>query len=93
MTAELRVVLAEQAIHLAVSVALTAGVYLALRPELRRELERAARVELARLSGADRRAWLASPAAEFARRRRAELVAQEWAPETARAHAVAGAPA
>lgn len=78
----LREVLVEQSVNVAASLALTAGVYLALHPELRRELGRAARAELARRNGADRRAWLRSPAAQFARSRRAALIAQEGIPET-----------
>lgn len=93
MNEQLRGVLIEQAVHLAVTLALTTGVYLALRPELRRELERSIRLEFARRSGADRRAWLRSPVAEFARRRRSRLIAEEWAPETVDLVDVAGAPA
>jgi hypothetical protein len=56
-----------------------AALYLWVHPAARAGLIRNVRRFAWRASGADARAYLASPAAEFARRRRPELIAAEMA--------------
>lgn len=76
---ELQEILLGQAFEVAGSLALFGVLVLVTRPDVRAAIERRIRGELWRRSGAEARAWLASPAAAFARRRRDELVAQEFA--------------
>ncbi len=81
MAGQLRGALIDQAVSVAGALALATAVYVALRPDRRRELATAAVSVIRRLSGAERRAWLRSGAAGLARYRREILIAQEWAPE------------
>jgi hypothetical protein len=74
----LRGALIDQAVNAAASVALGAALYVALRPEVRPELAAWAADALRSISGDERRAWLSSPKAEFARRSRERFIEQEW---------------
>ncbi|MGH2512947.1 MAG: hypothetical protein ACRDGQ_09690 [Candidatus Limnocylindrales bacterium] len=69
----------ESAFALASSGASLAALYLWVHPLERAALGRRFAEAIRRAAGIDRRAYLASPAAEFARRRRDELIAAEMA--------------